>query len=223
MKQKWTEFKGHDINPETLKFKLNKHGNILYVDINGETESLTPIMINSILEGGENTKDVNFNNTGLSFNVFISKLKDAGFPSEKLSVDAKKVYDGEKTIDNPVDNTPNIQDAILALTTLGWSKEKAEKTVAGIVSVVGNTKPTEFYTHKALKPNSKEEYESKPETVQSTPPKLQPKKNEPESSGNNTPEVEIEGNKIKFGDKSYKIGSFLPPKLLNIIKSSYYY
>ena len=122
VKQKWTEFKGHDINPETLKFKLNKHGNILYVDINGETESLTPIMINSILEGGENTKDVNFNNTGLSFNVFISKLKDAGFPSEKLSVDAKKVYDGEKTIDNPVDNkippadksTPSIDKSKMA-------------------------------------------------------------------------------------------------------------
>jgi hypothetical protein len=215
IEQKWTEFKGHKVNPEDIKFKMTNNGYVEYTGIDGESNTMSPHIINSILLGGEESTSADFKNTGLGFQDFIEKLKKSGFREEYLTGDdAKKIFNGQE-ISN-VNLTPNIQDAITALTTIGWSKDKAEKTISGIVSMFGDTKATEFYTHKALNPNAKVEYEPKPNISQQT----SSKENKPEDLSNKTPEVEIEGNKIKYGDKTYKIGSFLPPKLLSIIKNN---
>lgn len=217
IEQKWTEFKGHKVNPEDIKFKMVNNGYVEYVGIDGETNTMSPHIINSILLGGENSTSADFKNTGLGFQDFIDKLKKSGFREEYLTGDdAKKIFSGQVGSTNNVNATPNIQDAIIALTTLGWSKDKAEKTISGIVSVVGDNKSTEFYTHKALNPNAKVEYEPESSSQTSTASNV----NTPEKLSDNAPKVEIEGNKITYGDKTYKIGSFLPPKLLSIIKSN---
>ena len=107
-KGKWSEWKGHKINPEEVTFTLVGK-DIKFDGVDGKPHIINPEMISSILSRGkgvenpenETDEDPNFEMTGLKFDDFIEKLKKAGFKSEDLkNADAKREY-GEKTTNKP--------------------------------------------------------------------------------------------------------------------------
>ena len=95
VEQKWTEFGGHKLNPEKVKFTVNQDKSITYKSLSkeGGEGNMSLHVINSILEMGDvadDKRDPNLADTGLDYIDFVNALKKAGLKSEDLSTDKAK-------------------------------------------------------------------------------------------------------------------------------------